>query len=485
MKTASAVLSLVVCGALLAPSGRGAAVVAKAEAPAAAKYHCPMHPAYVDDRSGTCPACGMKLVPVAPAATAPGSEGAAAGTPGLAERTPAAAPAAGAMRIAEDKQKVLGMTVAPAVRAAGTRTLRVLGRVAADEARLYKVNAGMAGSVRDVSAATGSRVRKGEVLGTFYAPDAASMLQLFIVNTQGFDRLQLGRLKDDGTPAGEGHGEEEQPGFRQGAGIYRSNLQQRVTQLENLGVSAVQREEIARTGLIPETIKIVSPSDGVVLARGVSPGLKFDRGFEFFRIADLRKVWVLADVFLQDARHVRAGLRAEVSVPEQQVTLAATVTEILPQFDAATRTLKVRLALDNPGFALRPDMFVDVTVRVDLPAGVVVPSGAIVDSGLVKWVYVQAGDGVFEPRAVETGWRAGDQVEVVKGLRPGELVVTSGTFFLDSETRMRPPTSGAASAGEAPALTGQRPPGGAGSPTRAGAGEARSQAPTGPAVGGR
>jgi len=167
------------------------------------------------------------------------------------------------------------------------------------------------------------------------------------------------------------------------------------------------------------------------------------------------------------------------------VTLPATVTEILPQFDAATRTLKVKLALDNPGFVLRPDMFVDVTVQVGFPEGVVVPSDAIVDSGLVKRVYVQSGDGLFEPRAVETGWRAGDQVEIVKGLRPGELVVTSGTFFLDSETRMRPPPSGAAAAGEAPALTGQRPPGGAGSPSRAGAGETRPPAPPGAAAGAR
>ena len=231
--------------------------------------------------------------------------------------------------------------------------------------------------------------------------------------------------------------------------------------MENFGVSAQQRKEIMQERRVPDTIKIVSPADGFVLARNVFPGMKFDRGFELYRIADLRKVWVLADVFPQDARHVRPGMRAEVSVPEQDVKLPAVVKEILPQFDAATRTLKVKLALDNPGYVLRPDMFVEVSLAVALPSAVVVPSDAVVDSGLVKRVFVQSGEGLFEPRRVETGWRAGDRVEIVKGLSAGEIVVTSGTFFLDSETRMRSPPSGAA-ATDPPVPTGHGSRGGAG-----------------------
>jgi Cu(I)/Ag(I) efflux system membrane fusion protein len=463
MKITSGALLVALCSALLALSWPGGLLPAAAAAPAAVQYSCPMHPSFIQDHLGDCPACGMKLVPVKPPEAAPG---------------PAAAPAGGAMRIGAGKQQILGIGVTPVQRSAGARALRVLGRVAVDEARLYKLNAGMGGSVRDVApVAAGSRVRKGQVLGSFYAPDALSMMQLFIVNTQGYDRIKMGKTKADGTPSGEGHGEDNVAGVRRGAGLQQSNIQQRVMQLENLGVSEEQREEMTRTGLIPETVKLVSPADGVVLARGVYPGLKFDRGFEFFRIADLRRVWVLADVFLQDAGHVRVGMGAEVSIPEQRVTLPGRVTEILPQFDAATRTLKVKVALDNPGFVLRPDMFVDVALRVALPDGVVVPSDAVVDSGLSKRVFVQTAEGVFEPRAVETGWRSGDQVEVVTGLRPGELVVSSGTFFLDSETRMRSPTSGAAAAnGSMPAPSGHRPPGGAGASTEAQAGAARAEA---------
>ena len=160
-----------------------------------------------------------------------------------------------------------------------------------------------------------------------------------------------------------------------------------------------------------------------------------------------------------------AGMRAEVALPEDGRTFPARVAEVLPQFDATTRTLKVRLELDNPDLFLRPDMFVDVALSVDLPPGLAVPADAIVDSGLAKLVFVQTAAGSFEPRRVETGWRAGDRVEVVKGLAAGEKIVTSGTFFLDSETRLRSPTSGAAAANElAPVPTGHepRPPGGAG-----------------------
>ncbi len=423
MRIASVLRLLALSSALFLHSDRS--LVARAAADAAAKFNCPMHPGIVQDGEGQCPVCGMKLLPVRAA-----DGGARAGP--------------GAMAVGADKQKVLGILVSPVRRAPGARTLRALGRVAPDEARLYKLNAGVAGSVRDVPAvATGSRVRKGQVLGSFYAPDAISVMQLFVLNTQGYDRLKPRSFKADGSPEGDGKGEDETDVNRKNGVTYKANIQQRVMQLENFGVSAQQREEIARAGRVPDTIQIVSPADGFVLARSVFPGLKFDRGFEFYRIADLRRVWVLADVFLQDAPHVRPGMRGEVSVPDAGVKLPATVAEILPQVDPATRTLKLKLTLDNPGHVLRPDMFVDVTLGVELPAALVVPADAIVDSGLARTVFVESGEGVFEPRRVETGWRADGQVEVVKGLTPGERIVTSGTFFLDSESRLKAASRGA------------------------------------------
>ena len=113
------------------------------------------------------------------------------------------------------------------------------------------------------------------------------------------------------------------------------------------------------------------------------------------------------------------------------------MSQVLPIFDPATRTLKVRLELDNPDYLLRPDMFVDVDFPVKLPPSVNVPVDAVLDSGLKKTVFVDRGNGYFEPRKVETGWRLGDRVEILEGLQPGEKIVVSGNFLIDSESRMR------------------------------------------------
>jgi YHS domain-containing protein len=202
-------------------------------------------------------------------------------------------------------------------------------------------------------------------------------------------------------------------------------------------------EEIEHTRQVPESITIVAPSDGVVLARNVSPGLKFDRGTEWYRIADLRQVWIVADVFRNEAKHFQPGMVARVTLPDDpEVVFHARVSHVQPQFDANTRTLKVRLETDNPGFILRPDMFVDLEVPVTRPAAITVPADALVDSGVKKIVYVAKGDGLFEPRKVETGWRAGDQVEIVNGLMVGERIVVSGTFLIDSESRMKAAAAG-------------------------------------------
>jgi membrane fusion protein, copper/silver efflux system len=184
-------------------------------------------------------------------------------------------------------------------------------------------------------------------------------------------------------------------------------------------------------------IRIESPVDGFVLKRSVSPGLRFDRGFEFYRIADLSRVWILADVYRDQLPFIRRGASARITLADNGRALPATVSPSEPMFDEATLTLKVRLEAANPQRVLKPGMFVDVEFPVALPPTLVVPADAIVDSGLRKTVFVDRGNGYFEPRLVETGSRIGDDVEVTKGLALGERIVISGTFFVDSESRMK------------------------------------------------
>jgi YHS domain-containing protein len=118
-------------------------------------------------------------------------------------------------------------------------------------------------------------------------------------------------------------------------------------------------------------------------------------------------------------------------------SFTAKVTEILPQVDSSTRTLKLRLEANNPGFALRPDMFVDVDLPASVPEGLSIPVDALIDTGREQRVFVERANGIFEPRIVETGWRLGDRVQVVRGLSEGERVVSSGTFLVDSESRLK------------------------------------------------
>jgi RND family efflux transporter MFP subunit len=214
-----------------------------------------------------------------------------------------------------------------------------------------------------------------------------------------------------------------------------ANIQQSVDSLRNLGMSDIQIEEIARTRQLTQNIVVASPAAGFILARNVSPGQRFEKATEFYRIADLSHVWILADLFENEARFIRAGQRATVRYEGR--SLQAKTSDVLPQFDAATRTLKVRFELENSGYTLRPDMFVDVEFPISLPPAVTVPADAVIDSGLKRTVFLARGNGYFEPRMVETGWRLGDRVQITNGLEPGERIVVSGNFLLDSETRMK------------------------------------------------
>lgn len=204
-----------------------------------------------------------------------------------------------------------------------------------------------------------------------------------------------------------------------------------------LGVGGNQLEDLARTGKYVTSIEMRSPVTGLVLTRGVSPQQRVDKGTEMFKVADLSRVWIVADVFPAEAQYIKPGMRARIRLPQQNQVFEATVNDVPPVFNAATRTLKVRLEVENPEYVLRPEMFVDVEFLVSFPPAITVPADAVLDSGRRKTVFVAHENGFFEPRSVATGWRFGDRVEIVEGLMPDEQIVISGNFLIDSESRMK------------------------------------------------
>lgn len=338
----------------------------------------------------------------------------------------AAVPQPGSVQVSPERQQLIGLKTAVAEKRPGTWTLRLLGRVAADETRLYVINASIDCYITEaLPVTTGTFVKKHQPLGSFYSPEFFNYQQSYINSVDTLQRI--------GAP------EREHPMQRY---LSRDTVRQNVDNLRNLGMSDIQIEEIARTRQMTQNVTIRAPAAGFLIYRNISVGQKHIKGAEMFRIADLRRVWVLADLFENDARHLQPGQTVKVHLPQQHRDFTAKVSAVLSLFDAATRTLKVRLEVDNPDYTLRPDMFVDVDLPVKYPPALTVPADAVLDSGLRKTVFIDGGDGLFNPREVETGRRFGDRVEIVKGLAEGDRYVASGNFLLDSESRMQLAASG-------------------------------------------
>jgi Cu(I)/Ag(I) efflux system membrane fusion protein len=384
---------------------------AHASAHAATGYTCPMHSDYHSDHPGTCPICGMALTEDRKGVSASGDEA-------------ARALPAGAVQVTPERQQAIGVRLGVVSRVGGTRVLRTTGRVAADENRTYPIVAAVSGWISNVeNVTTGDVVKKDQALASFLSPDAQleSAEQAYY---DGLEMLYRGPIVQPQAPSHDSRSAVEE-------------IERLADGVRSLGVSNSQLRQLAKRREPVHAIRVESPVDGIVLKRGVAPGLRFDRGFEFYRIADLNRVWILADIYRNQLPFIRRSASARITTAEDSHALSATVSPSEPIFDEATLTLKVRLEAANPQRALKPGMFVDVEFPFALPQALVVPADAIVDSGLRKTVFVDRGNGYFEPRLVETGWRIGDDVEVTKGLAPGEQIVTSGTFFVDSESRMK------------------------------------------------
>jgi RND family efflux transporter MFP subunit len=322
--------------------------------------------------------------------------------------------------VSSEKQQLIGVKVATVEKAPWTPTLRVLGRVAPDENRIYRIISATDGWVKKIlPVTTGSLVKEDELLATFFSPEFFSGIKAYLFGLRSLDRFEASRK--------ETKEQIEQTG---------ANIENYRNALRNLGMTEHQLDEIMRTRQGADNIEVRAPAAGFILARNLSPGQRFEKGTELFRIADLSKVWILADMFENEAQYLPHGKSAKVSLPHQKKIFQAKVSGVLPQFDEATRTLKVRLEADNLDYTLRPNMFVDVELPLRVPPAIAIPADAVLDSGLKKTVFVDHGKGIFEPREVETGWRIGNRVEIIKGLKPGEQIVLSGNFLIDSETRL-------------------------------------------------
>jgi RND family efflux transporter MFP subunit len=298
--------------------------------------------------------------------------------------------------------------------------IRFYGNVQADERRLAYVQSRFAGWIRKLYAdATGDFVRKGQPLFTIYSPDLVTTEQEYLIAKKNQADLQRSSVT----------------GVASGAASLFSATRDRMLQWE------IPESEIAKldtTGKVITDLTINSPVSGYIAEKNALPNMYVQPEMHLYTVSDLSDVWVLAQVFQNDAGKMKPGDHAEVTVDAYPgKVFSGRVDYLLPQVDTATRTLPVRLVIPNPGLKLRPGMYVNVTLKLPLGKQLIVPGSAIFHSGTRNLVFAYRGDGNIEPREVELGSRLGEQQMVTKGVLAGERIVISANFLIDSEAQLQ------------------------------------------------
>lgn len=335
----------------------------------------PMHPSYRADKPGKAPDCGMDLVPV----------------------------------YDEPKStQLIGVKTGVAETRALGREVRTVGRIAVDETRLYKVSTKFEGYIDKLYVnVAGQQIRRGQALFSVYSPDLLSTQQEYL--------LALRAAK-------------QSPSLLEAA-------KQRLLLWD---ITPAEVRELERSGTARKTLTITAPASGYVLNKIAVEGARVMPGEPLFEIANLDRVWLLADVYESELPYIRNGADATMTlsyVPGR--TWTGRVSFIAPTVDPMTRTVKVRIEFDNADATLKPDMFADVVIEQPSRNVIAVPDSAVLQTGTRNIVYVMKADGTFDRREVTLGTKEGELREIRSGLAAGEKVATEANFLIDSEARLR------------------------------------------------
>ena len=314
---------------------------------------------------------------------------------------------AGSVAISPERVQMLGVRTERASLQTMTHAIRATGTIAVDERRTAVVAPRFEGWIEKLQvSASGDAVQRGQPLLVFYSPDLALAEQEYVLARQVSPNLTQGALN----------------------------------RLENLGVPIEEIARLRQTGRASRTATIASPMNGVVLEKTAVQGMRFAAGDTLYRIADLSSVWVLAEVFEQDLALVHAGETAKVSLPAYpDRDFQGQITFVYPTLNPTTRTVKIRIELDNAAMLLKPDMYTTVEIAApvtDTPV-LAVPDSAVLDSGKRQIVLVERTAGHFEPHVVSIGRRADGFSEIRSGLRDGDSVVIGANFLIDAESNLR------------------------------------------------
>jgi Cu(I)/Ag(I) efflux system membrane fusion protein len=309
--------------------------------------------------------------------------------------------------------------VAPEVIA---QPVRAVATVVADEARISHVHTRFSGWLERLFVnTTGQQVRAGEPLAAVFSQELYASQNEYV---------SLLRLAQDAPPT--------------------AALDAARTRLELLGMTAAEIAQIERAGEARRLVTVVAPRGGVVLRRGVSVGTAIDPSTEIVTIADLSTVWVLAEVPQSESARLEHGAAANLSFPASgRAPFTARVAFVYPTLTERSRTVRVRFAVSNSDGRLRPGLYGTAEFAATRREAITVSRDAIVDTGESQHCYVRTPSGILEPRTVKVGARFAERVEITHGLSPGEEVVATGVFLIDSESRLRASGAGGGHSGHA------------------------------------
>ena len=314
----------------------------------------------------------------------------------------------------------MGVTSAPAERRSLTETLRAVGRITYDENRMVDVNLKLSGWIQKLYVAEmGQLVQEGQPLLELYSPDLLATQRDYLIALETLESL----------------GESPEPEIIERAESLVAAARRRLLLWD---LTPEQVAHLGTTREVLDELPIISPAGGYVVAKHAVEGMFVNPGMRLYQIADLDTVWALIDIFEIDLPFVDVGQTTTLSLAyDPERTWRGRVDYIYPNVESQTRTVKLRVVLENPDLTLLPDMYVDVVLEKSTGPVLALPREAVLDFGTRQVVYVDLGNGRLQAREVATDPEVGGYVPITAGLDEGELVVTSGHFLIDAESKVR------------------------------------------------
>jgi membrane fusion protein, copper/silver efflux system len=326
----------------------------------------------------------------------------------------------GSLFVSTEKQQISGVRTGTVQHQNLEKRIRTVGRVDYDEKKIFAINPKIGGWIEELYVDyTGKMVRKGQPLLALYSPELVSAQEELLLALKVSKTLKNGS-SDQGRAGGD------------------RLLEAARKRLLLWDITPRQIENLEKAGEIRKTLVLFSPADGFVMEKNVFQGMAVAPGMTLYKVGDLSRVWVLADIYEYELPFLQVGQKALITLAYSPgESFEGTATYLYPSLDPKTRTVKVRFDLPNPEFKLKPEMWVNVELKIPLGQKLVVPEDAVMDSGTMQMVFVDRGQGYFESRHIQVGYKVQGYYEVISGLTQGERVVTSANFLIDSESQLK------------------------------------------------